>query len=307
MKFFATIGKREKWRRDKPRELRAVLVILVLIGAPLAALRADNLITNGSFSGFGSTPPTFSGGSATLASGSFLAGQTNNTAITGWSFVAGATVVGGTTVDTINQASSSASTIPDPPSGQNFDVQLAATAGLLTSTSVTATTTAAIQVVAGGSYDLRFFINSQADITSAATGTIAINGAAIAVTSSTISTIGGALRAGASATHAGNTVTMNTGTIGTSSKTQAWDQVDVLFNATASGNIQLVFAGTSAGNGLALSNITLSTTPEAASWKLTFGFAIVCIGYEAVRRRRSRSNGHSTRKNDPLRQIVPKN
>jgi hypothetical protein len=55
---------------------------------------------------------------------------------------------------------------------------------------------------------------------------------------------------------------MNTGTIGTSSKTQAWDQVDVLFNATASGNIQLVFAGTSAGNGLALSNITLSTTPE---------------------------------------------
>jgi hypothetical protein len=266
---------------------RKVIFLAGLVVLVLASARADNLITNGNFS---PTGITFTNNAATINTGP----STNTTAIQGWSVTA---VTGVSNYIAQQGTSNGNGWVPNPPAGSiygatAFTVQLdSSTGGPNSNGNNTIATNQTINLVTGKSYDLSFWINSEAKDRNGAAGTATLGGTApITVSSATAATTSGLSTQG-TATFSGKTVTMTTGIPATASQTQPWTKIDVVFKATNSGTLSIAFAdtGNADGNNMSISAVSLSTVvPEPTYRSLAILFCVGCVCYEVWQRKSRR-------------------
>jgi hypothetical protein len=197
--------------------------------------------------------------------------------------------------------------MPVPPTGtfygtSAYSVYLdSTTSGSNVNGNNTITTNQTINLVAGHSYDLTFWINSQSADTNGANGTATLGGtAAITISSATAAHTTGLSTQG-TATVSGNVVTLTTGQPTTAAQTQPWTKIDVVFKATSAGSLTIAFAdtGNADSNNMSIAAVSLATVvPEPTHWSLALLFCVGCVWYDSWRRKSRSRDGVS----EPSRQ-----
>lgn len=258
-----------------PSGRRKIILLAGLVLLSLASARADNLITNGNFS---PTGLTFTNNAATINTGP----NTNTTTVPGWSVTA---VTGGSNFMAQQGTSNGNAFMPNPPTGSIYGATAFSIAmdsagnGSNANGNNTVSTNQTINLIAGNSYDLTFWINSESKDTNGANGTATLGGTAGITISSAKAAATTGLSTQGTATFSGKTVTVTTGIPATASQTQPWTKIDVVFKATSAGTLSIAFAdtGDADGNNMQLSAISLATVvPEPSYGSLAFLF---CIGF----------------------------
>jgi hypothetical protein len=262
--------------------------------------RTQNLLSNGSLT-------------TTVAANSVQAIGATTTFIANWNVTVSTN--SGANNYSVNGNQTAQDFIPNPPASapSTFSVMLdSTTSGANNGHNGTISYKNTVSLLANARYDLSFYLNSETaqsgdPVGSSATSTLNLNGTGatglgLTITSVTMVNAGSATgthtATGFSNTVSGTTVNLTAPTIqsGSTSATQPWVKVDIIFSTTnaptlPAGSILFTDLGSSAANNSSVGDFSLTrVVPEMCDWRITGGFCVLCVALGSVAKRRRTSH-----------------